>query len=235
MCFSAQADIVAGVALLPVAVLALREVRCRRELPFAALPLLFAMHQLIEAFVWAGVHGDVTHRVQAAATFGYLLIAFPLLPILLPVAVLLLEPQGRRARVAPFVVLGAVVAAYLGWAVLAHPISVVEHPHALEYVVGLDHGYLWSGLYVIAVIGPSVLSGYPSIVAFGFLNLLGLITAGVLYEEVFASLWCVYAAMLSVLVLVHMVRRRKLPDPHRLQGHTLTAARGTAAPSATSS
>ncbi|MEY8016856.1 hypothetical protein [Mycobacterium servetii] len=36
--------------------------------------------------------------------------------------------------------------------------------------------------------------------------------------QAFASLWCVYAAVLSVLVLVHMARRRRLPDPHRYHG-----------------
>jgi len=49
VCFSAQADVVAGAVLLPMAVVSLREVRQVRELPFAALPLLFALHQLIEA------------------------------------------------------------------------------------------------------------------------------------------------------------------------------------------
>ncbi len=46
MCFSLQADLVAGAALVPIAVLSLREVRTRRELPFALLPALFCVHQL---------------------------------------------------------------------------------------------------------------------------------------------------------------------------------------------
>ncbi|MCW2759657.1 MAG: hypothetical protein JWO46_3403 [Nocardioidaceae bacterium] len=94
-------------------------------------------------------------------------------------------------------------------------------PHALVYHVGLPNGQLWSALYVVAVIGPALLSGYPSIVAFGALNLVGLITVGLLYTEAFASLWCVYAAITSVLILVHMVLRRRLSDPHRLHGHPL--------------
>ena len=60
MCFSVQADLIVGVALIPVAVASLREVRCRREVPFAALPALFAVHQLIEAVVWLGLDGRVT-------------------------------------------------------------------------------------------------------------------------------------------------------------------------------
>lgn len=64
----------------------------------------------------------------------------------------------------------------------------------------------------------ALLSGYPSIVAFGALNLVGLVVVGVLYTKAFASLWCIYAAAASVLVLLHMVRRRRLPDAHRYRG-----------------
>lgn len=221
MCFSIQADLVAGVLLLPIAALSLVEVRRPRELPFAVLPLLFGSHQLIESLVWAGVDGEASATVQHAATVAYMLIALPLLPLLVPLAVLLLEPHGARARVAPFVALGAVVSGYLTYVVLAQPITVVRHPHALEYRTGGGVGIVWVLLYVVAVIGPSLLSGYPSIVTFGILNLLGLVTVGLLYTQAFTSLWCVYAALMSGLVLLHMYLRRHLPDPHRMQGRPL--------------
>lgn len=221
MCFSVEADLVAGVALLPVAALSLREVRCGREVAFAALPLLFAVHQLVEAFVWAGVNGYVSTSVQQTAAVVYVLFAFPVLPTLLPTAVLLLEPRGARLRVAPFVVLGLVVSAYLTYVVLSGPLVVEAHPHALVYRVGLENGTFWAGLYILAVVGPSLLSGYPSIVAFGVLNLVGLTLVALAYQEAFASIWCVFAALSSVLILLHMYRRRHLPDPHRLHGHPL--------------
>lgn len=221
MCFSVEADVVAGLLVLPVGVLALREVRRPRELPFAALPLLFAVHQLVEAVVWAGTEGSVSSGVQHAAAVAYLVFALPVLPFLVPVAVLLLEPHGARWRVAPFVALGSVVSAYLAFVLATHPIHVVARPHALVYYVGLPHENVWTVLYIVAVIGPSLLSGYPSIVAFGVLNLVGLTFLGIAYVEGFASLWCVWAGLTSVLILAHMVLRRRLTDDHRL--HALMA------------
>ncbi len=224
MCFSVEADLVAGVALLPVAALSLREVRRLREVPFAALPLLFAAHQLVEALVWAGVEGVVSTGVQQTAAMIYVLFAFPVLPTLVPAAVLLLEPRGARLRVAPFVAVGLVVSGYLTYAVLSGPIQVEAHPHALIYRIGLENGMFWAVLYILAVVGPSLLSGYPSIVAFGTLNLVGLTLVAIAYQEAFASIWCVIAAMSSVLILLHMYRRRRLPDPHRLHGQPLETA-----------
>ncbi|MEO6958002.1 MAG: DUF6629 family protein [Antricoccus sp.] len=218
VCFSLQADLVAGVVLAPIAVLSLREVRTRRELPFALLPTVFCVHQLIEALVWLGLDGRVPEWVQAAAALAYVLIALPLLPLLVPTAILLLEPRGFRARTLPFVGLGVIVAAVLLSAVLDGPIKVVRLEHALSYDVGLSHALLWIVLYVVAVTGPAPMSGYRSIVAFGVLNVVGLTAVALLYAEAFASLWCVYAALTSVLILVHMRRRRRLPDPHRLDG-----------------
>ncbi|OCB34272.1 hypothetical protein A5676_02405 [Mycobacterium malmoense] len=216
MCFSATADLVAGTALIPVAVATLREVRHWRELPFALLPTVFAVHQFLEAAVWP--NGVVSAGMAQLAARAYVFIALPLLPLLVPWGILMLEPRGARLRVTPFAVLGTVVSAYLAVAVLTEPVGVKTHRHALEYQTGVHNGYLWAVLYVIAVIGPAVMSGYRSIVVFGLANLVGLVAVALLYVQAFASLWCVYAAMLSILVLVHMVRRRRLPDPHRLRG-----------------
>ena len=132
-----------------------------------SLPLLFAVHQLTEALVWAGVDGDVSTTVQQTAALVYVLFAFPALPTLVPTAVLLLEPRGARLRVSPFVALGVVVSTYLTYVVISGPLVVEAHPHALVYRVGLANSTLWAVLYIVAVVGPSLLSGYPSIVAFG--------------------------------------------------------------------
>lgn len=218
MCFSPEADLVAGVVLLPVGVAALREVRDVREVPFAALPLLFALHQLVEALVWFGDSGDVSTCTAQAATTAYVLFALPVLPLLVPLAVLLIEPPEARLRVAPFVVLGAVVSMYMGWAVLDGPITVRAEAHALVYGVSMDDRVLWSLLYVVAVIGPSLLSGSPSIVWFGALNLVGLVVVGLLYLSAFASLWCLFAAASSVLILVHMRSLRSHPRGKQLVG-----------------
>jgi len=216
MCFSVQADLVAGAVVLPLAVASLREVRHRRELPFALLPTIFCLHQLIEALVWAGTDGEVGSGLAHAAAVAYVVIALPLLPTYVPAAVILLEPRHRRRRVLPFLLLGIVVTVVLVVTLVGHGVTVHEHPHALVYEIGLPHAVLVTALYVVAVIGASLLSGYRSIVAFGILNLVGLSVVAVLYSQAFASVWCVYAALTSVLVLVHLYRRRRLPDVERM-------------------
>jgi hypothetical protein len=215
MCFSVTADLVAGAALIPVAVLALREVRHRREVPFAGLPAVFAAHQLIEALVWAQLDGDVSARVGQLAALVYVFIAWPLLPVLVPTSVMLLEPSERVRRVAPFVAIGLVVAVYLAYVVLARPVVVVEHPHCLEYQTGVAHPFVWATLYVVAICGALVVSSHRLVRVFGGLNVLGLIVVSMVYFTAFTSLWCAYAAFASLAVWLHMRSRRSLPDRER--------------------
>ena len=107
---------------------------------------------------------------------------------------------------------------YLTSVVVSGSVQFEVHPHALVYRVGLDQPELWTTAYVVAVVGPSLASGYRSIVAFGAVNLVGLTAVAVFYVTAFASLWCVLAACSSVLVVVHLRRRRRLPDLVRLGG-----------------
>ena len=57
MCFSATANFVGSSVLGAAGVVTLTKVKHRRELLFAALPMLFAIHQFIEGFVWLGLDG----------------------------------------------------------------------------------------------------------------------------------------------------------------------------------
>ena len=217
------ADIVAGSVLVPVAAVSLAHVRHARELPLAALPAVFAVHQFVESLVWAHAEGRVSAGVGHAAALVYVAIALPLLPTLFPAAVLLAEPAGRRGRAVPFLLVGLVVSARFVYAMSTHPLRVTVHPHAIGYGIGLHSGVVWAIPYVVAVVGTALFSGYRSIVVFGVANLVGLTVVGIAYTEAFASLWCVWAAVTSVLVAVHMLRRRHV---ERTSGAARPAAAG---------
>ena len=117
MCFSAEADALTGVFVVAVGVDVLRHVGGRRDhLLLASIPLVLCTHQLIEVFVWWGLQGHVSTSVGRAAMWLYLIIAFVVLPVLVPLPVRSVEPTPQpRRRMVPFVALVVIVAGILAW------------------------------------------------------------------------------------------------------------------------
>jgi hypothetical protein len=204
VCFSAEADIVTGVAVGVVGVDCLRHVRNRRELPLASLPLLFAAHQLIETFVWWGLDGHVAWSVAEAAIWGYLVIAF-ILPVVVPLCVLAVEPDPRRREL---MALGAGIGLGVSVVLLAGlvegPVGAHNAGHRLAYEIGGNPDRVLTVLYVVATCGALLASTFRPIVLFGVANLVAVTALAVLTTGNIASLWCAWAAVSSVAIALHL-------------------------------
>ena len=88
MCFSATASFSAGAFLLGLGTITLKSARLPRELPFAAIPLLFAIQQLSEGVIWLTFrHG--APQLNVVMTYVYSFFSHVLGPVYVPVAVLL--------------------------------------------------------------------------------------------------------------------------------------------------
>lgn len=209
ICFSPEADVVAAAAIGVVGVATLRHVKTRRELIVGGLPLLFAVHQLIEAFVWLGLRGDISSGLGDAARDVYVLISHVLLPAIVPIGFLLIEPLGpHRRRLIPFVALGLAVSGFFLWHVVQQPVTAAIHPHGIAYDVHAPYGYGVAIAYIIATCGPAILSSRRYLRWFGVVNLTAALLAAVAQKAAFASVWCLYAAIASVLIYEHFRRDR---------------------------
>jgi hypothetical protein len=217
VCFSPEADIVGGLVIGAIGVDAVRHVHQRRDfLALAWLPLLLGAHQFIEALVWLWLQGHVPRGIGEVALWAYLLIAFVVLPVFVPLAVIALEPTKRRkAMMAPFASIGAVVAVVLLAAMVRGPVSVKLAPYHLAYGIRLPDGLLIVALYVVAVCGPLLVSGYRHVAIFGIVNLVAVIIIARLTISGFASVWCGWAALSSAAITVHC--RLAKPHPHRVR------------------
>jgi hypothetical protein len=220
VCFSPQADLVGGLAITAIGVDVVRHVHRRRDhMALAALPLVLGAHQLDEAFVWWGQEGHVPSAVGRVALWIYLLIAFVLLPIFVPVAVCALETsKRRRLLMVPFIVIGVGVAGWLFAAMVRGPVSVAVHPYHLAYTIKPGHGLIVITLYVVACCGTLLFSGYHRVVLFGAFNLLAVAVIAKLTVDGFASVWCGWAAVTSGVIALHM----RFGKPHRAMPYVLT-------------
>jgi hypothetical protein len=209
VCFSFHADLAAGLALTPIAIATLRAAPSKRYLPIAALPAVFAAHQAIESIVWLGIDGNASPPLTDFATHVYLVIAQVLLPVLVPLAMWLTEPvKSRRWIMALCGAVGIATAARFGWIIFAHDVGAHAARHVIVYRTDFHIGMFSTLGYVIATCASVLVSSKRYLMGFGVLNVIGLSLAAAVRYEAVTSVWCLYAALVSFMVLLYLRRER---------------------------
>ena len=208
MCFSATASFSAGAFLLGLGTLTLKSARRPPELPFAAIPLLFAIQQLSEGVIWLTFRYEAP-LLNAVMTHVYSFFSHVLWPVYVPVAVLLIEPPGwRRRALLAFVAAGVAVGVYLLYVLVAFPIVSRPIGQHIEYVSPHFFAAAVMTLYLLSTTVSPILSTHRMVKVFGFLALLSFAGVYFFYAIWFISVWCFFAALLSAVVYFHFVPRR---------------------------
>ena len=210
MCFSATANFVGSGVLGAIGVATIVQVKHRREVLFASLPFLFAVHQFIEGFVWLGLDGNLSAQVAHNAGAAFVLYAQGLLPFLIPLSVVLFEPTAkRRRRMLPFAALGLGLMLFMLWGLTAYPLQVYAQDYSIVYT-NAGTNQTWAALlYVIATCGSLFFSEVPDMVIFGWANFTILLVTIAVKRYAFTSIWCAYAAIASLIICVYFLRSGK--------------------------
>ncbi len=205
MCFSATASFTAGTFLLGFGALTLQSARYRREIPFAAIPLLFAVQQLVEGVIWLTFSHEAP-VLNTVMTHLYSFFSHVLWPVYVPVAVLLLEPPGRRRpALLAFTAAGMLVGVYLLYILIEFPVISRPTGQHVEYLSPHFFAAVAMTLYLLSTTVSPLLSSHRAVRLFGVLALLSFGAANYFYATWFISVWCFFAALLSVVVYLHLL------------------------------
>lgn len=203
MCFSATASFTAGAILVGIGTLTLRRATRRSELPYAAIPMLFGVQQLVEGSLWLTISDGSLH-LNTILTHIYSLFSHVLWPIFVPLAVMLLETvPWRRTLLKIIAVGGALSGLYLLYFWAMDPTIAKVVGRHITYVS--PHFFIGPvlALYIVGTCGSSLLSSHPRVRLFGAATLISLVSAYAFYAYWFISVWCFFAAAMSVVVLLY--------------------------------
>jgi hypothetical protein len=208
MCFSAPASFVAGTALSAIGVATIRRVERRTELPLAMIPLLFGIQQLVEGVLWLTFGRDAL-VLQQTMTYVYSVFSHVWWPIYVPFAVGILESTlWRKRTLLAFQAAGLVVGLYLLFIIMTQPVvAQIDGHHMVRHIVYLSpHFYLVPVmvLYLAATCVSFFISSHPFVRLFGVLALVSFIAAYLFYSRALVSVWCFFAAVLSIVIYVHL-------------------------------
>ncbi len=204
MCFSASASFIVGVSLVALGAVTVRRVEKRTELPFAVIPLLFGVQQITEGVLWLSFQYDAA-LLLSITTYMYTMFSHVLWPMYMPFAVGLMEPEPwRKKAIWVFQFVGLVVSLYMLAMITMQPLTAVVNEQII-YVS--SHFYDWPlydwpmmALYVAATCVGAFFSSYQLVRLFGALALLMLIVAHWFYTVAVFSVWCFFAAILSLII-----------------------------------
>lgn len=202
MCFSSAASFGASGVLLVMGTAAIVKSTNPRQLPFAVIPVIFAVQQFTEGFLWLFLKGDF-QGFQNTFTHVYLFFAEVLWPIWIPIAFLLLEENNPKRIFQKILVgVGFVVGVYLAFCLLTYDVKAEISGRHITYV--LDYPKPLHGLgglfYGLATIFPAFLSGIKRMKLFGFLAVVSYLFSTFYFQHAVISVWCYFAAMISICV-----------------------------------
>jgi hypothetical protein len=198
VCWSSSADFAAGSVVVGVGLAGLLLARERRDVPLAVLPILLGSHQLIESRIWSESTGRGS-VIRGPAVTAWTIIAFVVLPVFVPVVLLIAERQRRRVQYLAAAI-GLPVAVVMGFAV-ANGRSAIDRGHVMDYGVGVPHLTVVLAGYLIATCLPFLASPESTMRELGVALIVGAAAATAIDRMAFASVWCAFAAIVSVLIV----------------------------------
>jgi hypothetical protein len=207
MCFSAGASFTASAIIGVIGVVATAKAKTDGQRVFATIPLIFSFQQAIEGMLWLSVKLPDLYSLRNAFTYAYLFFAMAVWPLWIPLAIYSIEKVKAAKRVLfILMVIGAVITALVIIIFILFPVNVVPTHHHLHYRFHFPEftksiAWIFTVLYIIATIIPPFVSRFKRMKWLGIAFLASYIFAIIFYGGFVVSVWCYFAAALSVIVV----------------------------------
>lgn len=203
MCFSASASFGAGVILSIIGVASIKKAQSPSQTLFASIPLIFAVQQITEGFLWLSLSNSEYAPLQRVTTYLFLFVAQVVWPVWVPYAILKLEPKEKRKKSEIALVgIGALVSIYLAYCLFTFPVEAEilgyhisyeqNYPPALSHYCGF--------LYIVATIVPPFFSRISRMWMLGTTILISYTITTIFYTDYIVSVWCFFASIISIAV-----------------------------------
>ncbi len=213
MCFSATASFGVGIALCATSIPVLKKVTVPKQYAFASIPLIFGAQQIIEGFVWLSLSNPAYSYWAQTSTHAFLIFAQAVWPIWVPLSIMLMEENTERKRVLKLLLgIGVAVAAFLMFAVFSKTTVAEIQEHHIVYKVTVPAMLaISSGLpYFIATVIPAFISSVKGMKWLAWAALISLLVSKIYFEQYLVSVWCFFAAVISVVVYMILARAPRL-------------------------
>ncbi len=210
MCFSAQASFLTSGLLLAIGCISVSKTKKNKHLLFATIPFIFALQQMIEGFNWVSLENfrpnlfGITIVYPIFFSYAYLFFAYLLWPVYIPLSLAMIEKKKKvTSKMYVFLFQGALSTGYLCFYIFNH--NMIGHivncsiSYGFAPMTKIDMAF--TPFYFIATIAPFFFSTVEYMWTIGVAAIVSAIVAAIFYSYAFTSVWCFFAAILSIMVV----------------------------------
>jgi len=203
MCFSAEVSFGASAVISTVGIIAIKKSAQKEQLLFAMIPLLFGIQQFFEGWLWVSLQNEKYSASEGVATYGYLIFAQVIWPVWVPLSIYFTEKKKRRKYLISIsLATGIFLSILLGYRMIVYDVSAhIDQQHIFYKVGHFQSTNWWSGIfYMLPAVFPFIFSSVRHINYMGILMLLFFVVSKFFYLEYMISVWCLFAAVLSMYI-----------------------------------
>jgi hypothetical protein len=212
MCFSAEASFGLSAMLLPAGIYCVKSALAKNRafLCLAVIPWIFGVQQFAEGVVWMGLRRHDA-QLTRAASLVFLAFAFALWPFWIPLCAFILEPNAKKKWLLGWLALvgltGGLVL-YFGAVLNSEVLQTRQVNHSIDYDIGPSPVFpwmplgIWQLLYVVVVAVPPLMSRTNGFFLFSVAIVLSAAVSHSVFWYASASVWCFFAATLSLYLCV---------------------------------
>ena len=210
MCFSASASLSASVLLIPTGIYCLRGAMTsdKAYLPISAWPLFFGIQQAVEGLLWLGIASNEQTLIDTSS-LCFLFFSHFFWLFWAPFSAFSLETEKSLSIVLMiFTILG-----FFYGALLYFPLVLEQSLVSIKVVnSSIYYGtkFIFNDLvpknfsfvtYAIIILVPLLISSNQRVNFIGSLISLSVIITYIMFSHAFISVWCFFAAILSLYLL----------------------------------
>ncbi len=202
MCFSAVASFAGGAVISGVGVATQTEKQRPGQRLFASIPLIFSVQQFAEGFVWLTLKSGTNEYVQNFATHVFLTAALVVWPTFVPLSICLMEDvKSRKMILWALVIVGGIVSIFNAYNLVIYQVTPQIQDLHIKYVDNFPSSlYLIPIFYGVSTVLPFFVSSVKRVWLLGLAIAISLWVAVIFYTQYVTSVWCFFAALLSVMI-----------------------------------
>ncbi len=207
MCFSTAASFGASAVISVVGAVAITTAQTKAQRLFAAIPFIFSIQQFFEGLLWLSIKNPDFVTDRSVPAYFFLFFALVVWPVYIPFTIWMLEKEKRRKKILSILLgIGTIISACLGSILLLYPVHVMAAHHHIHFSFDLplfakNLTWLSSLLYFIPTMIAPFISGNKRMIWLGIVFIASYIFSLIFFSGFLVSVWCYFAALLSIVVL----------------------------------